>query len=234
MKHALVSIVLVFTASCSDSSTFSGAAKQAPLPTASKGVESSSNSTGEEQTVQSPAPTVSPVQTQLPTPINTIQGVAQKPEVVPTVVVKKPEAVPTAVAADTTALAVYFEDLPGISDSFVDVVLCFKGNFSATDKSITSNIDQTIVAQSYKSSACSHTVTIDVIDSVGSRNLLTYSSLQTGTKEFSMKKGERLDIAITPVAGSFCKSDRYDMFDPTVAKIKINVCSPNFFPAGTK
>jgi hypothetical protein len=147
-----------------------------------------------------------------------------------------PSTEPVTVSADpiiaVTKMGINFEDqVPGDQD-FNDAVLCFEGGFDfAPDaKTITSSKDQTVIATASKKGNCDHEVVAEILDSSGKlRSSKKYLSNSTTEVELVFKKGDRLEVYMTPVndaKSQACNPQlKRDMHNPVYALLKTNVCN---------
>ena len=133
-------------------------------------------------------------------------------------------------------IGINFEDRSATAQDadFNDAVLCFKGGFSVSKNSVTSNLDQDVIATYYSEAGCTHSIEAKVLaedGSVVSSKTYTNSDAKVDPMDnkkkkltevsLSFKKGQKLELNMTiPSTSSSCVVGTHNMFSEQ-AKIKL-------------
>ncbi len=124
-------------------------------------------------------------------------------------------------------VGVNFEDLDASQDpdfDYNDVVLCFSGEFLVQNSDVVANADQTVVAQVFSASGCSHRVDVHIVNPADNTFIaMSFMSKGTSAVNLSFKTGYKLEVWETPVSGP-CEYPR-SMHDGGYAKVLPNVCN---------
>ena len=117
-------------------------------------------------------------------------------------------------------VGVNFEDLTDMD--YNDSVLCFTGNFKIDNRKVISYKKQVIKASIYSSSACTHTLHVQIISANGATSSATYNDHTTSAVNLNFDVGSQLFVTMHSVSGG-C-SGTFNMDDPKMVQVIPNVC----------
>ena len=117
-------------------------------------------------------------------------------------------------------VGVNFEDLTDMDHN--DSVLCFTGDFKIDNRKVISYKKQVIKASIYSSSACTHTLQIQIINANGVTSSATYNDHTISAVNLNFDVGSQLYVTMRSVSGG-C-TGTFNLDSPKMVQVLPNIC----------